>query len=334
MHTVQSIINDVKSGKISPIYFLMGDEPYFIDQISTFFESNIIPESSRGFDQTIIYGKDTSIEILVSMAKRFPMVSDFQLIIIKEAQNLSRTIEQLTSYSKNPQVTTILVFCYKYKLLDKRKALYKLLLKDFVVFDSKCIYESKIPTWISNQLSGKGFEITPKASYLLCEYLGNDLTKIMNELEKLKLILDHGTVITDELIEMNIGISKDFNNFELLSAISNNNLKKAHQIVYYFSRNPSKHSIILTISVLYSFFVKVMKLHTFSSQNPKTIAKKIGVNPYFLKDYNTAKNNFSMRQISRIFEILRDIDLKSKGIGSNSVSKDLYSELLIKIFNN
>ena len=312
----------------------MGDEPYFIDQISTFFESNIIPESSRGFDQTIIYGKDTSIEILVSMAKRFPMVSDFQLIIIKEAQNLSRTIEQLTSYSKNPQVTTILVFCYKYKLLDKRKALYKLLLKDFVVFDSKCIYESKIPTWISNQLSGKGFEITPKASYLLCEYLGNDLTKIMNELEKLKLILDHGTVITDELIEMNIGISKDFNNFELLSAISNNNLKKAHQIVYYFSRNPSKHSIILTISVLYSFFVKVMKLHTFSSQNPKTIAKKIGVNPYFLKDYNTAKNNFSMRQISRIFEILRDIDLKSKGIGSNSVSKDLYSELLIKIFNN
>ena len=312
----------------------MGDEPYFIDQISTFFESNIIPESSRGFDQTIIYGKDTSIETLVSMAKRFPMVSDFQLIIIKEAQNLSRTIEQLTSYSKNPQVTTILVFCYKFKLLDKRKALYKSLLKDFVVFDSKCIYESKIPTWISNQLSGKGFEITPKASYLLCEYLGNDLTKIMNELEKLKLILDDGTVITDELIEMNIGISKDFNNFELLSAISNNNLKKAHQIVYYFSRNPSKHSIILTISVLYSFFVKVMKLHTFSSQNPKTIAKKIGVNPYFLKDYNTAKNNFSMRQISRIFEILRDIDLKSKGIGSNSVSKDLYSELLIKIFNN
>ena len=236
MHTVQSIINDLKSGNISPIYFLMGEEPYFIDQISNFFESSLLPESSRGFDQTVVYGKDINIDTLISNAKRFPMISDRQLIIVKEAQNLSRSIEQLLEYSKQPQKSTTIVFCYKYKSLDKRKALYKSLSKKNIVFESKKVYESNIPSWISNQLKIKGYNITPKSSHLLCEYLGNDLTKITNELDKLILVVGEDKMITDQTIESNIGISKDFNNFELQNAIASNNYSKAFQIVQYFSK--------------------------------------------------------------------------------------------------
>lgn len=334
MHTVQSIINDLKSGNISPIYFLMGEEPYFIDQISNFFESSLLPESSRGFDQTVVYGKDINIDTLISNAKRFPMISDRQLIIVKEAQNLSRSIDQLLEYSKQPQKSTTIVFCYKYKSLDKRKALYKSLSKTNIVFESKKVYESNIPSWISNQLKIKGYNITPKSSHLLCEYLGNDLTKIINELDKLILVVGEDKMITDQTIESNIGISKDFNNFELQNAIASNNYSKAFQIVQYFSKNPKKHSIILTISTLYSFFVKIMKLHTIATNDPKIVASSIGVNPYFLKDYLKAKDFFSMRKISSVFETLREIDMKSKGVDSNLNSKELYNELLIRIFNN
>ena len=238
MHTVQSIINDLKSGNISPIYFLMGEEPYFIDQISNFFESSLLAESSRGFDQSVVYGKDINIDTLISNAKRFPMISDRQLIIVKEAQNLSRSIEQLLEYSKQPQRSTTIVFCYKYKSLDKRKALYKSLSKTNIVFESKKVYESNIPSWISNQLKIKGYNITPKSSHLLCEYLGNDLTKITNELDKLILVVGEDKMITDQTIESNIGISKDFNNFELQNAVASNNYSKAFQIVQYFSKNP------------------------------------------------------------------------------------------------
>jgi DNA polymerase-3 subunit delta len=262
------------------------------------------------------------------------MISDRQLIIVKEAQNLSRSIEQLLEYSKQPQKSTTIVFCYKYKSLDKRKALYKSLSKTNVVFESKKVYESNIPSWIANQLKIKGYNITPKSSHLLCEYLGNDLTKITNELDKLILVVEEDKMITDQTIESNIGISKDFNNFELQNAIASNNYSKAFQIVQYFSKNPKKHSIILTISTLYSFFVKIMKLHTIATNDPKIVASSIGVNPYFLKDYLKAKDFFSMHKISSVFETLREIDMKSKGVDSNLNSKELYSELLIKIFNN
>lgn len=333
MHTVQSILNEIKAGDIRPLYFLMGEEAFFIDQISTFIETSVLDETQRGFDQTTIYGKDTSIDAIVSSAKRFPMLAERQVIVVKEAQNLSRTIEDLLTYVKNPQQTTTLVICYKYKSIDKRKALYKALSKAHVVFESKKIYDSNIPSWISGELQKMNLKITPKASYLLSEFLGNDLAKISNELSKLQLVMGDNDLITPELIQINIGISKDFNNFELQKAIAQLDQKKAYQIVRYFSQNPNQHPMVLTIATLYSFFSKLMILHTVNDRNPKVLSRAIGVNPYFLSDYTAAAKNFPMRRISSVFQTLRTIDVKSKGVGANLKPLDLYQELIFRILS-
>ncbi|MDC0635491.1 DNA polymerase III subunit delta [Flavobacteriaceae bacterium] len=333
MHTVQSILNEIKAGDIRPLYFLMGEEPFFIDQISTFIETSVLDETQRGFDQKTIYGKDTSIDAIVSSAKRFPMLAERQVIVVKEAQNLSRTIEDLLTYVKNPQQTTTLVICYKYKSIDKRKALYKALSKAHVVFESKKIYDSNIPSWISGELQKMNLKITPKASYLLSEFLGNDLAKISNELSKLQLVMGDNDLITPELIQINIGISKDFNNFELQKAIAQLDQKKAYQIVRYFSQNPNQHPMVLTVATLYSFFSKLMILHTVNDRNPKVLSRAIGVNPYFLSDYTAAAKNFPMRRISSVFQTLRTIDVKSKGVGANLKPLDLYQELIFRILS-
>lgn len=333
MHTVQSILNEIKSGKIHPIYFLMGEESFFIDQISTFIETSVLDETQRGFDQTVLYGKDTTVDDIISIAKRYPMIATRQVVIVKEAQNLSRTIEQLLSYVNNPQQTTTLVFCYKYKSIDKRKALYKALSKSHVVFESNKIYDSKIPSFISGVLQNRNLKITPKASYLLADFLGNDLSKISNELEKLKLVIGATDTITPELIQENIGISKDYNNFELQKAIAQLNRKKAYQIVRYFSENTNQHPMVVTVATLYSFFTKLMTLHTVTDRNPKTLSRAIGVNPYFLDDYVTAAKNFPMRRISGVFQTLRIMDTKSKGVDANLKPKDLYNELIFRILN-
>ena len=333
MHTVQSILNEIKAGDIRPLYFLMGEEAFFIDQISTFIETSVLDETQRGFDQTTIYGKDTSIDAIVSSAKRFPMLAERQVIVVKEAQNLSRTIEDLLTYVKNPQQTTTLVICYKYKSIDKRKALYKALSKAHVVFESKKIYDSNIPSWISGELQKMNLKITPKASYLLSEFLGNDLAKISNELSKLQLVMGDNDLITPELIQVNIGISKDFNNFELQKAIAQLDQKKAYQIVRYFSENPNQHPMVLTVATLYSFFSKLMILHTVNDRNPKVLSRAIGVNPYFLNDYTAAAKNFPMRRISSVFQTLRTIDVKSKGVGANLKPLDLYQELIFRILS-
>ena len=333
MHTVQSILNEIKAGDIRPLYFLMGEEAFFIDQISTFIETSVLDETQRGFDQTTIYGKDTSIDAIVSSAKRFPMLAERQVIVVKEAQNLSRTIEDLLPYVKNPQHTTTLVICYKYKSIDKRKALYKALSKAHVVFESKKIYDSNIPSWISGELQKMNLKITPKASFLLSEFLGNDLAKISNELSKLQLVMGDNDLITPELIQINIGISKDFNNFELQKAIAQLDQKKAYQIVRYFSQNPNQHPMVLTVATLYSFFSKLMILHTVNDRNPKVLSRAIGVNPYFLSDYTAAAKNFPMRRISSVFQTLRTIDVKSKGVGANLKPLDLYQELIFRILS-
>lgn len=333
MHTVQSILNEIKAGDIRPLYFLMGEEAFFIDQISTFIETSVLDETQRGFDQTVLYGKDTSVDAIVSSAKRFPMLAERQVIVVKEAQNLSRTIEDLLPYVKNPQQTTTLVICYKYKSIDKRKALYKALSKAHVVFESKKIYDSKIPSWISGELQKMNLKITPKASYLLSEFLGNDLAKISNELSKLQLVMGDNDLITPELIQINIGISKDFNNFELQKAIAQLDQKKAYQIVRYFSENPNQHPMVLTVATLYSFFSKLMILHTVNDRNPKVLSRAIGVNPYFLNDYTAAAKNFPMRRISSVFQTLRTIDVKSKGVGANLKPLDLYQELIFRILS-
>ncbi|MDR6300920.1 DNA polymerase III subunit delta [Mesonia maritima] len=331
MDEVKKIIGDIKKREFKPIYFLMGDEPYYIDNIASYIENNVLSEEEKGFNQTILYGRDVSIDDIASSAKRFPMMADYQVIIVKEAQDLSRSIEKLVSYAENPQPTTILVFCYKYKKIDKRKKLYKALKKTGILFESKPLYENQVPDWIKKNLHSKGYTISPKAAHLLVEFLGTDLGKINNELEKLALILPKNTQITPNIIEENIGISKDFNNFELQKALGAKDFQKAYRITNYFAQNPKDNSILVTIPILFRYFSLVLQYHGLRDHNPKSVASALGVNPFFVNDYSTAAKNYPMKKVSKIIEVLRDIDAKSKGVGANLPQAELLKELLIKV---
>lgn len=329
---VKKIITEIKNGSISPIYFLMGEEAYYIDGITQFIENNLLSEEEKGFNQIVLYGRDVSIEDIIGHAKRYPMMAERQVVIVKEAQDLSRTIENLLSYAENPQPSTVLVICYKYKKLDARKKLSKVLKQNAVLFESKKLYENQVPDWIRRVMSGKGYTITPKAAQMLTEFLGNDLGKVNNELEKLQLIIKPGEEITPQIVEENIGISKDFNNFELQNAIGVKDVKKAFGIVQYFAQNPKNHPLVMTVALLYNFFSKLLKYHALTD---KSLAPKaLGVNPYFIKDYQVAARNYPMKKVSSIVSSIREVDMKSKGVGAANLPQgDLLKELLVKIFN-
>ncbi len=334
MDEVKQLVTDIKNGNLKPIYFLMGEEAYYIDKISDFIEDTILTEEERGFNQMILYGRDISIEDIVSNAKRYPMMAEYQVVIIKEAQDLSRTIEKLASYAEHPQPTTVLVVNYKYKKIDKRKALYKAIKKSGVVYESKKLYENQVADWIRRILSPKGYSITPKAAQMLVEFLGTDLSKINNELEKLQIILPKDSQITPELIEENIGISKDYNNFELRKAIGDKNVVKAHQIVNYFAENPKDNPMVVTVSLLFNFFSQLLHFHGLKDKSPRSVASALRINPYFVNEYVAAARNYPMRKVSTVVSTLRDFDVKSKGVGANAVPQgDLLKELLVRILN-
>jgi len=334
LEDVKQIVTDIKKGQIKPIYFLMGEEPYYIDAISDYIEKNVLAEEEKGFNQMVLYGRDVAIDEIVSNAKRYPMMAERQVVIVKEAQDLSRTIEKLASYAENPQPTTVLVFNYKYKKIDKRKALYKTLKKSGVVFESKKLYENQVADWIRRVLSGQKYTISPKASQMLVEFLGTDLSKINNELEKLKIVLPEGTQITPEHIEENIGISKDYNNFELRKAVGERNSVKVFKIVNYFANNPKDNPMVVTVSLLFNFFSQLLHFHGLHDKNPRNVASALKINPYFVNEYVSAARNFPMRKVSAIVSILREFDVKSKGVNSNAVPQgDLLKELLVKILS-
>lgn len=334
MDEVVKIVNDIKAGDIKPIYFLMGEEPYYIDKLSEYIEQNVLAEEEKGFNQTVLYGRDVSIEDIVSTAKRYPMMADRQVVIVKEAQDLSRTIDKIESYVDNPMPSTVLVFCYKYKTLDKRKKVTKLLAQKGIVYESKKLYENQVGDWIKRVLAGKKYTIDPKANAMLVEFLGTDLSKINNELEKLQIILPKETMITPQHIEENIGFSKDYNVFELRKAIGERNQLKAYKIAENFAHNPKEYPLVMTTGLVFGFFVQLLKYHGLKDKNPKNVAAAIGVNPYFLKEYDLAVKNYPMRKVSQIVGALRDIDVKSKGVGANALPQsDLLKEMLYKIFN-
>jgi DNA polymerase-3 subunit delta len=330
---VKQLVADINSGNIKPIYFLMGEEPYYIDKISEYIEENVLTPEEKGFNQVVLYGRDIAIDDIVENAKRYPMMSERQVVIIKEAQDLSRTIEKLDSYANNPQLSTVLVINYKYKKLDKRKSLYKAVNKVGVVYESKKLYENQVSDWIRRVLSAKKYSISPKAAQMLVEFLGTDLSKINNELEKLQIIIPKESQITPELIEENIGISKDFNNFELRKAVGERNVLKAHQIIKYFAENPKDNPMVVTVALLFNFFTQLLQFHGLTDKSPRNVASALKVNPYFVKEYVLAARNFPMKKASSAITVLREFDLKSKGVQSNNVRQgDLLKELLYKIF--
>lgn len=332
MSDVTKIVSDIKNGSFKPVYFLMGEEPYYIDKISEFIENNVLTEEEKGFNQMVLYGRDVAIEEISDNAKRFPMMSERQVVIVKEAQDLSRTIEKLVSYVENPQPSTVLVICYKYKTIDKRKKLYKAIQKHGLVYESKKLYENQVAEWIRRVLSGKNYKIDTKAALMLVEFLGNDLSKISNELDKLMVVLPVDSTISPKDIEENIGISKDYNNFELRKAVGERNVFKANMIINYFAQNQKANPMVVTISLLNSFFTQILIYHSLKDKSKNSVARALRVNPYFVSDYVTAAKNYPMRKVSQVIAFLREADIKSKGVGANALpSGDILKELLFKI---
>lgn len=330
--TFDGIIAELKSGKFRPVYFLMGDEPFFIDSITDYMAKHVVPEQERAFNQLLLYGRDTDITDVLVSARRFPMMAPYQLIIVKEAQQL-RILDGLESYLSAPMNSTLLVFAYKYKKIDKRTKLARMLAEKDAVFESDKIREDKVPAWIIAHVAASGNQIDAKAAALLVDFLGNDLGKIDNELNKLILVLPPGSKqITPELIEKNIGISKDFNNFELNRALVTHDIVKANRIIRYFSNNPRNNPFLLTISSLFYFFAKLLLYHGLSDKTRENVARALGINPYFVTEYQLAAKSFSLTKTRQVISWLREYDLKAKG-GSMASEGDLLKELIYKILH-
>ncbi len=331
MTSISEIKNDIKLKKLSPVYLLMGEEEFFIDNITNLFIQNILSDDEKEFNLNILYGKDTSVDQIISICKKYPLMSPFQIVLIKEAQDLSRSIDSLISYIKNPLNSTILILNYKHKTIDKRKALFKEISKIGKVFESKRLYDNQVQNWISEKLTSSGYNIDRKSIILINEHLGNNLSKIDNEIEKLKTIKkDDKNIITDD-IEMHIGISKEFNNFELRRAIGEKKYVKALQISKYFSDNPNSNPLVVTISTIFNFFNNLLVYHANPSMDQKRMSSLLGVNPYFLNEYYTASKNYSLRGVVKIISIIRDYDMYSKGVKIKKATPELLNELISKI---
>lgn len=339
--TAAEILKDIKNRKYKPLYLLHGEEPYFIDLVSNHIEHHLLPDAEKGFNQTVLYGKDTDMMTVLNAAKRYPMMADYQVVMVKEAQDMKwgkdddgkKGIDPLLSYLEKPLASTILVFCYKYGKFDKRKKTYKAIEKSGLIFESAPLYDSKIPAWIEGFISDKGYKINQQASAMLAEYLGNDLSKISNELEKLMLNVTAGQEISLKLIQDNIGISKEYNVFELQTAISKKDAFKANQIINYFEANPKANPIVLVLGNLNNFFSKVLAYHYVKDKSQQNVARELGVNPYFVKDYELAGRNYSYQKTMQVISYLREYDLKSKGVESNAPHGELMKELMFKILH-
>jgi len=331
--TFEQIITDIRARKFSPVYLFMGDEPYYIDELTSLIENSVLPEEEKDFNQHILYGMETDVTSVITLARSFPMMSEYQLIIIKEAQNLSK-IDDLEIYAKNPLRSTILVLNYKNGTLDKRKKLSAAIDKNGVIFESKKIPDYKIPAFISSYVQTKGLGIDQKSAQMLSDYLGNDLSKLTNEIAKLLIAIPAGEKrITAELIEENIGISKDFNNFELLKAVVDKNIFKVNQIADYFEKNPKNNPLVVTLVVLFNFFSNLMICYWAKNKTEQGIAAELGFrNPYQAKDYTTALRNYNAYKCMEVISLLRTYDAKGKGFGNVSVKDgELLKELLYKI---
>ena len=328
------ILKELKNKVYRPIYFLQGEEAHFIDRITEYIQKNVLSEAEKSFNQTILYGKDTTIEEVINSARRYPMMANNQVVIVKEAQHLN-DLKPLTYYLESPQKSTILVLNYKYKSLDKRTKISKKIAEKAVLFESKKIPEHKIPLWIPKYLSSKKAGITDDAAALLAEYLGNDLNKVTHELDKLLLTLPESQdKITPSEIERNIGISKDYNVFELNKALAEKDILKANRIINHFGKNPSENPLPKIIGSLYYFFSKVLGYHFVKTKNDRELAAAIKINSRMAWQYRNASKKYLLNKPIKIIGYLREYDLKSKGMNnSGTPDSELLKELIFKILH-
>ncbi len=329
----KAVINNIRQKKFEQIYLLHGEEPYFIDLITDEIVAHALEDHERDFNQTTFYGKDADPLAIVSEAKGYPMMSERRLVVIREAQNI-RDWDAFESYFAQPSPQTVLVINHKYKKADSRKKVFKTLAKNGLVFASEKVKDYQLVDWISNYVKTTGFSISPKASFLLADFLGNDLSKIVNELDKLSIVLQKGTMINDTHIEENIGISKDYNIFELTDAITSTDLTKAMKIVYYFEHNPKAADLVPVIGNLFNLFINMMKIHFLPNKAKDVVAQNLKLHPYYVSKLITASKSFPPKKIAANIEILHEFDLRSKGLGNASFSQgELMRELVYRLLN-
>jgi DNA polymerase III subunit delta len=327
------LLKEIRNKKFEKIYFLHGEEPYFIDVLTKAIQENALEESERDFNQSILYGKDAEVLSLISELKSYPMMAERRLVILKEAQYF-KAIEQLESYLENPVTSTIFVICYKYKTFDARKKTLKNALKNGVVFKSEKVKEYQLAEWIQQNVKSSGYEMTSKACMLMVESLGNDLGRIVKELEKLAVLIEKGTTINDKHIEENIGISKDYNVFELTNAVANKDNLKALKIVDYFEHNPKAADLVFVISNLFKFFSQIMRIHFLPNKSREAVAKALGVHPFVAGELTNAKNKYDPRKIAANIALIHEYDLKSKGVGNTSATQgELMREMVYQLIH-
>ncbi len=330
----ESLMRELQAKQYKPVYLLHGEEPYFVETISDYIENHVLNEAEKGFNQTVLYGKDTEFKQVVDAARRYPMMSQYQVVIVKEAQGM-RDLEKLQTYFENPLPSTLLVLCFKSKKLDKRKSVYKLLDKKHVIFESAPLKEGQIPMFINQYLQKRQFRIEERAAAMLTEYLGTELSKVCNELDKLILNCDASKAINNADIEKNIGISREFNVFELKDALAEKNVSKVYKIVNHFAANPKAHPMPFTMGVLYSFYGKLHTYLHYADGDQNEAARALNFNgTWGLKPFQVARSHYSVENAEKAVSLLLEYDLRSKGV-NNAVSDhgELLKELSYRLLN-
>ncbi|MDN4164065.1 DNA polymerase III subunit delta [Cytophagales bacterium LB-30] len=340
VHKPEDILKDLKAGKYAPVYFLQGEEPFYIDQIADYIEAHAIDESQKGFNQVVLYGKDVDMGVVLSNARRFPMMSDRQVVIIKEAQEIKDISREagaklLEGYVQNPLPSTILVFCYKYKKLDGRTALTKQIEKNAVLVTSDKLYDNKLPAWIQAYVQSKGYSIQDKATQMFADNIGNNLERLSNEIDKVLINFKAGdTTIDPAMVQKYVGISKDFNVFELQKAFTFRNIAKVNQIIAYFEANTKAHPAIMVIPSIYQHFTRILMVHAAKDKSEAALSKTLGVHSFFVKEYLTAANNYPLGKAIQNIHHIRQADLQNKGIAGGAMSDGaILRELAFKLMH-
>lgn len=337
--TPEGILDQLKQRQFAPVYFLQGDEPFYIDTIADYIEEHALQEHEKGFNQVVLYGKDVDVSQVLLQAKRFPMMAERSVVIVKEAQSIADIekedgIRQLEAYLQNPLASTVLVFCFKHKTLDGRKALAKAMQKHAVLLTTKKLYDNQVPGWITSYLKGKGMRATQPAVLLLSEFIGSDLSRLANEIDKLLLSLKPGATVDEGMVQENVGISKEYNIFELQSALIARDALKANRIIHYFESNPKSNPLIPNLTLLFSFFTKLLTLHMQQDKSEQGLRKSLGNRAFLVKEYMQALRTFPPQRCIDIIHYIRVADLQVKGItGGDMGEADILRELVFKVLH-
>lgn len=332
--TENQLLADLKAQKFKPVYLITGEENYYIDLVTQYFEDYVVEEENRDFDQVVLYGRDVEMRDVIVQAKQYPMLSPRRLVLVKEAQDIptrGEAWDMLTNYLQSPTDTTVLVLCYRDKKLDKRTKAYKAISEKGVVYEKAKMYDDRLPEWIGLYVRDKGYSITQRTAAMVAQCIGNDLCKIANELSKIFINIEPGSVIDETAVERYVGISKSYNTFELINAIGRRDVVQCNRIINNFAANSKETPIQKLLPNIYSFILKVMMYHQL--ENKADAARVLGISNFYVKDYELASRNYSLGKLASCIGYLQQADLRSKGVGGAANDGELLKELVFKIIH-